>query len=477
MADTDERGRRARLNRRPRIRPSVTRCLKIGAGAGYGGDRIEPAEELAAVPDLDFLVFECLAERTLALAQRARLEDGSAGYNPLLEARMERVLEPCRENGITVISNMGAANPRAAAERTADVARDLGLDVRVAAVFGSDVREELDDLDGSTVEGTAVEGYRDRVVSANAYLGVEGILDALDGDADVVLTDRVSDVSLFLAPMLHEFDDWSHAPLDPPDAVGQGIVAAHLVECAGQVTGGYFADPGYKDVPELADLGFPIVEVDESGGVVVTKPDDTGGEVTTRTCTEQLLYEVHDPSEYITPDAVADFSAVEFEQVGPDRVRVTGASAHTRTDTLKLNICYEDSIVGEGQISYGGPGALDRAELAGEVVRERLDRRGVDPAELRVDHVGVDSLHGSLGRKRGGDPYEVRLRVAGRCETETEAEGIGREVETLYTNGPAGGGGVERRTEPIFGIVSMLVDRDEVSHEVDFFDARREEAP
>ena len=450
----------------------MTHAIKVGAGAGYAGDRIEPAEELASIPDLDYLVFECIGERTLALAQQARTADGDAGYNPRLEERMERLLPLCKDNDVTIVSNMGAANPEAAAERTVAIARDLALDVRVAAVSGSDVRDRLDDFEGPTLEGTAVAGYRDRVVSANAYLGVEGIRDALDGGADVVLTDRVSDVSLFLAPMIYEFD-WSHAPLRRPDAVGQGLVAAHLIECAGQVTGGYFADPGYKDVPDLARLGFPIAEIDGRGSLVITKPEGSGGEVTTRTCTEQLLYEVHDPSAYVTPDAVADFSGVELDEVGEDRVRVRGATARPRTDSLKVNVCYEDSVVGEGRISYGGPGALERADLAGSVVRERLDRREIECSELRVDHVGVDSLHGPLGRERSGDPYEVRLRVAGRCETDAAAAAIGREVETLYTNGPAGGGGVERWTEPVVGIVSLLVDRAPIDHEIEFHNTGR----
>ena len=205
----------------------------------------------------------------------------------------------------------------------------------------------------------------------------------------------------------------------------------------------------------------------------MTKPEGSGGEVTTRTCTEQLLYEVHDPSAYMTPDAVADFSGVELDEVGEDRVRVRGAAARPRTDSLKVNVCYEDSVVGEGRISYGGPGALERADLAGSVVRERLDRREIECSELRVDHVGVDSLHGPLGRERSGDPYEVRLRVAGRCETDAAAAAIGREVETLYTNGPAGGGGVERWTEPVVGIVSLLVDRAPIDHEIEFHNTGR----
>jgi len=429
--------------------------VRIGAGAGYAGDRIEPAVELARRGDLDYLGFECLGERTLALAQ-GRLDRGEPGHDPRLRERMRRVLPHCAQRDTTVVTNMGAADPVGAAGATAAVAEELGLDLAVASVAGSDVRDRLDAVREETYEGGRVSDIED-VVAADAYLGVEGIVAALEAGADVVLADRVADTSLFLAPLVSEFD-WSTGPLS--GAVGQGIVTSHLLECAGQVTGGYFADPGYKDIDGLADLGFPLAEVGSDGALVVTKLPDTGGEVTARTCTEQLLYEVHDPSGYITPDAVVDFSGVEFERVGEDRIRVTGAAARPRTDTLKVNVCYEDSVVGEGEIGYAGPGALERADLAASVVERRLERRGVDVEELRLDRIGVDSLHGDIGRRRGDAPYEVRLRVAARCSSERAARAVANEVETLYTNGPAGGGGVTTDVSRVVGIASTLVDRD-----------------
>lgn len=429
--------------------------VRIGAGAGYAGDRIEPAVVLARRGNLDYLCFECLAERTLALA-RERLARGEPGYDPRLRERMRRVLPECAERDTTVVTNMGAADPAGAARATVDVADELGLDVAVASVGGSDVRDRLDEVRPETDEGEPIDDYRDRVVAANAYLGVDGIVAAIDAGADVVVADRVADTSLFLGPLVAEFG-WSTHP--PADELGGGLVAAHLLECAGQVTGGYFADPGYKDVDGLADLGFPIGEVDADGSLVVTKAPDTGGQVTVRTCTEQLLYEIHDPSAYVTPDAVADFSGVDLEAVGEDRVRVTGAEARPRTDTLKVNVSYEDSVVGEGSIGYGGPGAVERADLAASIVRERLDTRGVDADELRVDRIGIDSLHGDIGRGHAGTPYEVRLRVAARCRTEADARAVANEVETLYTNGPAGGGGVTTDVRREVGIVSTLIDR------------------
>jgi hypothetical protein len=431
--------------------------VRIGAGAGYAGDRIEPAVELAREGALDYLGFECLGERTLALAQE-RIGRGEPGYDPRLRERMRRVLPECLDRGTTVVTNMGAADPEGAAEATSEVAAELGLDATVASVAGSDVRDRLDLVEEETYEGGRVSDI-EGVVAADAYLGVEGVVAALESGADVVVTDRVADTSLFLAPLVSEFDWSTRGPRGP---IGQGVVTAHLLECAGQVTGGYFADPGYKDVDGLADLGFPLAEVEADGGLIVTKLPDAGGEVTLRTCTEQLLYEVHDPAAYVTPDAVADFSGVEFEHLGEDRVRVAGASARPRTDTLKVNVCYEDSVVGEGSIGYAGPGALDRADLAASVVETRLECRGIesDIEELRVDRIGADSLHGDLGRGHPGEPYEVRLRVAARCRDEAAARAVANEVETLYTNGPAGGGGVTTDVRRVVGIASTLLDRD-----------------
>lgn len=437
-----------------------THTLKIGTGAGYAGDRIDPAEELSEHEQLDYLVFECLAERTIANAQRRILEESGPGYSPLLAERMRAVLRNCLSNDIQIVSNMGAARPHEAREKAVEIADELGVsDITVASVTGSDVTDQFDNFDEETFGGEAVSDYERDCFSANAYLGVDGIMTALEDGADVVLTGRVADPSLFLAPMLYEHG-WDRDAVET-DPIGQGIACAHLMECAGQVTGGYYADPGYRDVDGLADLGFPIAEIGADGEVTITKLPDSGGQVTVDTCREQMLYEVHDPSEYLTPDGVADFSEISFEQVGDDRVAVTGGRAKPRPDTLKVNIGYKESVLGEGQISYGGPGAKERAELAGEIVRTRLESADLDLRDLRVDLIGIDSLHEERGRGRA-DPYEVRLRVAGKCETKTEASRIAREVQTLYTNGPAGGGGATKNTELVVGIVSTLIDRDHV---------------
>ncbi|KMO38920.1 ABC transporter substrate-binding protein [Methylobacterium variabile] len=431
------------------------RTIRIGAGAGFSGDRIEPAVELAEKGDVQYLVFECLAERTIALAQQARMRDPAAGYDPLLAARMRAVLRPCRERGIRIVTNMGAANPVAAAEAIAAVARDLGLHgLRIAAVTGDDVLEAVRAGDHRLDEtGEPVSALADRLVSANAYLGAGPIAAALAQGAEVVVTGRAADPAMFLAPLVHEFGwsmtDWTR--------LGRGTVVGHLLECAGQVTGGYFADPGCKDVPDLARLGFPLAEVAEDGTAVVTKVPGSGGRVTTATCKEQLLYEVHDPARYLQPDVVADFSGVRVSEDGPDRVRIEGGGGAPRTGLLKVSVGYRDSWVGEGQISYAGAGAVARGRLALEIVAERLRMTGVACRETRFELIGVDAILGPALSAGAPEPREVRVRVVGRTDSRAEAERIGQEVESLYLNGPAGGGGATKSAREIVGIRSLLL--------------------
>jgi hypothetical protein len=382
---------------------------------------------------------------------------------------MRAVLPACAAKGIKIVTNMGAANPEAAARRTAEIAKSLGLrGLKVAAVIGDDVLDacKAHDLPTMEFEGSIGE-FGNRLLSANAYLGAAPMAEALKGGADVVITGRASDPALFLAPMIDAFgwamDDW--------DLLGKGTVAGHLLECAGQITGGYFADPGYKDVEGLARLGFPIGEVGEDGSLVITKVEGSGGAVTARTCKEQLLYEVHDPRRYLQPDVVADFSEVTVEEIGPDRVRIQGGRGTRRPDTLKVSVGYIDSYIGEGQISYAGPGAAARGRLALDIVRERLHLTGVQTSELRFDLIGVDSLHGGALAAQARDPYEVRVRVAGRTDNLREAVRIGNEVETLYTNGPAGGGGATKSARDVVAVASVLLPRELATPSVRFVEA------
>jgi len=436
--------------------------LRIGCGAGFQGDRLEPALVLAEHGKLDYLMLECLAERTIALAQLRRLNDPAAGYDALLERRMTGLLPLIRRNGVRIVTNMGAANPIAGAQAIVALAKKLGLTVRVAALTGDDVLDLLDPNQKVLETGEPLSGIGP-LLSANAYLGVEEMLPAMESGADIILTGRVADPSLALAPLAHEFG-WA---IDDVERFARGTVVGHLLECAGQLTGGYYADPGKKDVPDMARLGFPFADVDADGNATFSKVEGTGGRINRMTATEQLLYEVTDPNAYLTPDITADFTAVEIEETGPDTIAVSGARGRKRPDTLKVSVGYHAGYIGEGEISYGGENCVARAQLAGEIVAERL--RG-QFQELRVDILGVTGLH--TRPMSGGDynPYEVRLRVAGRSTDRPKAALIGEEVETLWTNGPAGGGGARKDTREQIGIVSCLLARDKVKPQVTVFE-------
>ncbi|GAA0616162.1 acyclic terpene utilization AtuA family protein [Thalassospira tepidiphila] len=444
------------------------KTIRIGTGAGFSGDRIEPAVDLAAKGNLDYLVFECLAERTIALAQQAKMHDPNAGFDPLLERRMRAVLPICREKGVRVISNMGAANPVAAAKHTIKIARELGLSgLRVAAVQGDNVLDVLSPDAFVIDEANCTLGeFKKEVISANAYLGAGGIVDALKAGADVVLTGRAADPAMFLAPQIFEFgwqmDDWTR--------LGRGTLVGHLLECGGQVTGGYFADPGLKDVPDLANLGFPIAEVDEDGNAVITKLPGTGGFVNAATCKEQLLYEVHDPKRYIQPDVIADFSAVQITEVGPDRVAVSNGDGLPKTGSLKVSIGYIDSCVGEGQISYAGPGAVERGQLALDILLQRIEQIGIACDEVRGELIGVNSIFKDVAASDCA-PSEVRVRFVVRTRDLQTAARIGEEVESLYLNGPAGGGGVTKSTREIVAIVSGLLPEDRLATRFEMMEA------
>jgi len=441
------------------------KIIRIGAGAGYSGDRIEPAIEMASKGNIDYLIFECLAERTIAIAQQAKMRNPKDGYDPLLVTRMEAILPFCRKKKIKILTNMGAANPIAGAEKVKETARKLGIrGLKIAAVTGDDVMDIIMKRDYLIEEtGERSSTLKERIISANAYLGVQCMVEALKNDADVVITGRVADPAIFAAPAVHEFA-WN---MNNWNLMGQAILMGHLLECAGQVTGGYFSDPGYKDVPKLGFLGFPIAEVQEDGTFVITKVPSSGGMITLATCKEQLLYEVHDPSWYITPDVVADYTEVQMTQISKDRVKVRGGKGSPKTDTLKVSIGYLDGFIGEGQISYGGPGAIARAKLALDIVKERIKLIGIQYEDLRCDLIGINSLHGDK-LSVGYDPYEVRVRVAGCTKNIQEAVRIANEVETLYTNGPAGGAGAWKAVREVVAIASVLIPRSLVNYSVQY---------
>lgn len=413
--------------------------IRIGSGAGYAGDRIEPAVELMEKGNLDYIIFECLAERTIAIGQQDKMKDPTKGYNQLLEARMRKILKLAKDNHIKVITNMGAANPVAAAEKTAEIAKELGVSgLKIAYVTGDDITPQIEKYyDNDVLELDCKLGdIKESILSTNVYLGAEGIIEALENGADIVITGRVSDPALSIGPLVHEFG-WNIK--DDADKMGQATLVGHLLECAGQVTGGYYADPGYKDVPDLDRLGFPLIEIDETGKFVVTKVEGSGGLVCEDTCKEQMIYEIHNPERYLTPDTVADFSHVTFTQVGKDRVEAAHATSHGKPETLKVSVGYKDCFIGEGEISYGGMNCMNRAKLAADIVEKRLKLVGVEMEEFRIDYIGYNSLYKSkISDQYAPDVFpEIRLRVSGRTKDKANATLIANEVEALYTNGPA----------------------------------------
>jgi hypothetical protein len=441
--------------------------MLIGAGAGYSGDRVDApiavVRDLRSAAERAAIIFETLGERTLAAAQLRRRQDPSLGYEPKLAALLSPILKDCVDGNITIIGNFGAANPSAAAGIIAGLALAENVPLKIGVVTGDDML----DTNSRGVLRACYANLPDEklLVSANAYLGAACIVEALGEGAQVVVTGRVADPSLTLAPLIHAFgwndDDWPR--------LARGTMTGHLLECGAQATGGYFADPGFKDVPSPEDIGYPIAMVDDDGGCVLGKAQG-GGLVDRHTVTEQLLYEVHDPAAYLTPDVTADISNSRLVELGNDRVRLEGVTGHKRPEKLKVTVCFNGGWLGEGEISYYGPNALARARLAGEIVK----RRCPPGLRMRCDAIGALSVLADdsgrawerLGNIAETDAQDVRLRVAFAGNDKTEVERALAEVEALYCAGPAGGGGIRFHMRPCLAATSCLVPRDAVRAKV-----------
>jgi len=438
------------------------KTLAVGCGAGFSGDRVDAGAPVVRTlierGGPAALIFENLAERTLATQQLAKRANPALGYEPLLELELRPVLADCLAHSIVIVGNFGAANPDGAAALIQRLAHALGLSPpRIAVVKGDDL---------STAQGQAiVQGHlkKDfdaaRFVCANAYLGAFEIADAIRAGAQIVVTGRVADPSLTLGPAIAHYgwqrDNW--------DALAGATMAGHLLECGAQVSGGYFADPGMKEVPGLEDVGFPITEIFADGSCIVSKAARTGGLVDERTVKEQLLYELHDPAAYLTPDVVADITGAVVTQVGPDQVRLSGVRGHPRPATLKANVFFDGGWFGEGEISYAGPNAEARARLAMAVVQKRMGPY----LPLRFDLLGVSSILGDdgnrlLGTAAVGLATDVRLRVAGQHLELAVIDQLLRELTALWTGGPAGGGGVRVAKRQRLSTQSCLIAREQV---------------
>ncbi len=446
------------------------RGVVLGCATGWARDRFEPARILVERGDLDYLCFETMSEVTMSATQVARRQDPSLeGFDPYLLDRLLPVIGPCRDRGVRIVTNQGWTDPPGAARALKAALRSAGLPgIRIAAIEGGDLMDHLDEPELRFDDGVLIASLRDSIVSAETYLGAAEIAAAIADGADVVITSRVTDASLFVGPLMHELSIESGMW----DELAAAVTVGHLLECGAQVSGGYFADPGYKDVDGLATIGYPLAHV-ASDSAVLTKPINTGGTITPATCKEQLLYEVGDPTAYLNPDVTADFTRVRFRHIGPEQVLVDGFSGRPRPPTLKALFGVDEGWMTEQFVLYAGPGSAERAALAEAILRERLAMAGVEPDRLRFDRVGVDAVHREATPVRS-DPYEVILRVAMRGASRAEVDVLRREVDPMAATGPAGTGKwspMGDMSRPVIGLRSALVPRDLVSIRTETFES------
>lgn len=448
------------------IEPRKT--IRLGGGSACAEDWIDPAVELAEKGNLDYICFDSLSEAELSTVALAKLMDPAAiGYDSFLDERIRRVLPASCRNGVKIIGNMGSGDPVGAAKRVIEIAHDFGITkLRVAAVLGDNILDRVASFDLKTAEdGRSVNEFEERLISAHAYVPCDPVVEALRDGADVVLTGRISDAALFLAPMMYEFD-WA---ADDWDAKAKGTVVGHLMECGGQLTGGYFADPPYKVVPDMHRLGFPIAEVSSDGDVVFTKVEGSGGIVSTQTCKEQMLYETSDPGHYIHPDVVVDFRQVEFEQIGPDRVRMGGTiKGKPAPETLKVALGVREGFRGQATVFYGGIGAYQRAKAAADMLEKRFEYLGFHQDDLRIDLLGVNAMFGDDYLDEGllDQLWEVGLRISVLTQDFEEAFAICREgSNNLSNNGPAATSAAQRQifVRPVVGYHHTFFPREEIA--------------
>lgn len=440
------------------------KTLRIGNGSAYWGDMLDPAVELADKGELDYLGLDHLSELTMALLQRQKNKNPNQGYIADLIPWTEALLPLTHRNGVKMITNAGGANPEAGGREVMELARRLGITgIDIGVVTGDDVSNQLDTLAQEGIKfvnlDTGEEGLeriRQNIVAAHAYIGSEGVIEALAGGAEMVITGRVSDSALTVGPIMHEFG-WT---FEQPDwnRIGAAVAVGHIIECACFCTGGGSCQ--WREAVEPWHIGFPIAEFGEDGSAVISKVAGSGGVVNQWTVKEQITYEVADPANYILPDGVVDFSTLRLEEIGPDQVRVSDISGKARPDTLKVLIGYQDGWIAEGLLLYSWPDALAKAQRSEDIVRKRLKMLGVEPEELRFDYLGINTLHGSTAPLPEYDMNEVGLRLAAKCRTQQEADVVRREATHLWTLGGAGTAfGVPFRPRPVIAAWPTLVPR------------------
>jgi hypothetical protein len=441
--------------------------IRLGAGSASWGDMLDPAIDLVKYGDLNYIAFDHLAELTLSILQRMKSKDPKRGYIPDLVPWMQALLPMCMSKGIRILTNAGGANPEQAGEEVLKVARASNQSrTKVGIVLGDDVFERIPDLHKRGIKlrnldtgEEDIDRIADRIVAANAYIGSERLVEALQNGADVVVTGRATDNALYLAPMAFEFgwdlNDW--------DKVAAGITIGHIVECTTGCTGGM--SNFWKDIKEPWRAAFPIAEVFENGEAIITKPKETGRFVTEWTVKEHLVYEIHDPANYLMADGIADLTHLSVKEIGKDQVKVTGFKGKPRPEMLKLCIGYEDGWIGESEISVCWPDALDKAKFCESFLRGRFKEKNLDIREMRVDFIGVNSLHGPLAVVPHPDELnEVRVRVAVRTNSKEDANLVRREVTHLWTHGPVGTTAVISPPPPrqVISLWPTLIPREEV---------------
>jgi hypothetical protein len=448
------------------------RVVRVAAGQGFWGDWLEaPVRQVKGGP-IDYLMMDYLAEVTMSIMQKQRSRDPKAGYARDFVPLMERILPDVVNKHIKVTSNAGGVNPRACAEAVLEVARRIGLAGKLAIglVTGDDILDRLDQLIAAghpltnMESGRALSAIRDRVLSANAYLGMAPIVEALRGGADVVITGRVTDTGLTLGPIFHEFG-W---PTDDWDKVAAGTVAGHIIECGAQCSGGNLLKD-WRSVTGLENPGFPIVEASPDGSFVVTKHPGTGGVVSVASVTEQLVYEMGDPHSYITPDGIADFTTIHLEPAGPNRVRVSGIRGGPRTPMLKVSIAYFYGYKAVGTLVYSWPDAYDKARAADRILRLRLKELGLEFEQILTEFVGVNATHGALSGDPDPEAPEVQLRIGVRATERAPVERFTREIAPLVLTGPpsvTGFAGGRPAVEEVVAYWPALIDRRVVESEL-----------
>jgi len=442
----------------------------IGSGSAFWGDMLEPAVEMAERSDVQYIGFDHLAELTMALLNRMKLKKPEMGYVPDIVPWMKKLLPATVPKGIKMVTNAGGANPEQAAIEVAKVIKDLKLGpMKIGVVSGDDMLPYLDEVQEQGFKfvnmDTGEEGLdriRENIVAANAYTGADEIITELGNGADLVITGRVSDNALYVGPLMYEFG-WKYTD-EYVNQVAAAVTIGHIIECSACVTGGMSNMWKVTECPWAS--GFPILEVFENGDAIVTKTPDSGGIVNTWTVKEHLLYEVMDPHNYLMPDGIGDFSTIKLEEVGRNRVKVSNMSGKKRPDTLKLCIGYRDGFIGEGMALFPSPDALAKARFAEKWLRERFKILGIEFEELRIDYIGVNTLHGEAAVIEDKDYNEVGLRVAGKAKTWKEAETVRREATHLWTQGPIGSSfGTPMNVRPVIKLWPTLVPRSAVRTE------------